>query len=61
MDGWSTVRAGEVVRQVDTQRIAKEGSLIDVSISMSPIRDAAGSVVGAAAFTRDIGMRIAAE
>lgn len=57
----ATVRAGEVVRQVDTQRMAKDGRRIDVSISMSPIRDEAGGIVGAAAFTRDIRMRIAAE
>ena len=57
----ATVRAGGSVRQVETQRMAKDGRLIDVSISMSPIRDAAGVIVGAAGFTRDISMRIAAE
>ena len=57
----ATVRAGEAVRQVDTQRMAKDGRRIDVSISMAPIRDAAGVIVGAAAFTRDISMRIEAE
>lgn len=57
----ATVRAGEVVRQIDTQRMARDGRRIDVSISMSPIRDEAGRIVGAAAFTRDISMRMAAE
>jgi diguanylate cyclase (GGDEF)-like protein/PAS domain S-box-containing protein len=57
----ATVRAGGVVRQVDTQRMAKDGRRIDVSISMSPIRDEAGRIIGAAAFTRDISLRIAAE
>jgi diguanylate cyclase len=55
------VREGEVVRQLDTRRMAKDGRRIDVSISMTPIRDEAGTIVGAAAFTRDISMRIAAE
>jgi diguanylate cyclase len=55
------VRAGEVVRQLDTRRMAKDGHRIDVSISMAPIRDDAGTIVGAAAFTRDISMRITAE
>src|SRR3954469_7619905 len=55
------VRAGEVVRQLDTRRVAKDGRRIDVSISMAPIRDGSGAIVGAAAFTRDISMRIAAE
>ncbi|MCP9489579.1 MAG: ATP-binding protein [Solirubrobacteraceae bacterium MAG38_C4-C5] len=47
------VGAGEVLRQVDTQRMAKDGERIDVSISMSPIRDERHAIVGAAAFTRD--------
>ncbi|CAN5133009.1 hypothetical protein BH20ACT16_BH20ACT16_11270 [soil metagenome] len=55
------VRAGEVISQVQTQRVTKDGRRVDVSISMSPIRDDAGTIVGAAAFTRDIGARIAAE
>jgi diguanylate cyclase (GGDEF)-like protein/PAS domain S-box-containing protein len=48
------VRAGEVIRQLDTQRMAKDGRRIDVSISMTPITDDAGTIIGAAAFTRDI-------
>jgi diguanylate cyclase (GGDEF)-like protein len=48
------VRAGEAVRQIDTQRMAKDGRRIDVSISTAPIRDHVGGIVGAAAFTRDI-------
>jgi diguanylate cyclase (GGDEF)-like protein/PAS domain S-box-containing protein len=55
------VRDGEVVRQVDTQRLAKDGRRIDVSISMAPVRDDAGAIVGAVAFTRDISMRLAAD
>lgn len=57
----ATVRAGEAVRQIDTQRMAKDGRRVDVSISMAPIRDDAGAVVGATAFTRDINMRLAAD
>ena len=55
------VRAAEVVRQAQTQRMAKDGRRIDVSISMSPIRDEGGRIVGAAAITRDIGARLQAE
>lgn len=55
------VRAGEVIRQVQTQRVAKDGRRIDVSISISPIRDENGIIVGAAAFTRDIDARLQAE
>jgi len=55
------VRAGEVIRQVQTQRMAKDGRRLDVSISMSPIKDGDGAIVGAAAFTRDIGDRMRAD
>ena len=55
------VRAGEAIRQERTQRMHRDGRRIDVSISMSPIRDGAGAIVGAAAFTRDIGAQIQAE
>ncbi len=55
------VRNGEVVRQVHTQRMAKDGTRLDVSISMSPIKDCDGTIVGAAAFTRDIGDRMRAD
>ncbi|HKP18602.1 MAG TPA: diguanylate cyclase [Gaiellaceae bacterium] len=48
------VRDGEVIRQLDTQRMAKDGRRIDVSISMTPITDRDGTIIGAAAFTRDI-------
>ncbi len=51
------VRGGHSIRQHETQRMAKDGRRIDVSISMSPIRDRSGNVVAAAAFTRDISAR----
>ena len=47
------VRAGRAVRQHETQRLAKDGRRIEVSISISPITDQSGAVVGAVAFTRD--------
>ena len=56
-----SVQAAEVMRQMHTQRMAKDGRRIDVSISMSPIRDKDGALVGGAAFTRDISGPIQAE
>jgi diguanylate cyclase (GGDEF)-like protein len=41
--------------------MAKDGRRIDVSISMAPIKDDAGAVVGAVAVTRDISQRVATE
>lgn len=55
------VAAGETVSQFDTQRMTKDGQRIDVSISMSPITDQRGAIVGVAAFTRDIRSRVLAE
>jgi PAS domain S-box-containing protein len=46
---------------VDTQRRRKDGSLIDVSVSISPMTDATGRVTGASTVARDITGRKRAE
>ncbi len=48
------IRHGESVGRLETQRVTKDGRLIDVSITFSPIRDANGTVSGAAKIARDI-------
>jgi PAS domain S-box-containing protein len=48
------IRAGETVRDLDVRRLHKDGSLIDVSISAGPIRDAHGEVVGVIALMIDV-------
>ncbi|HXF54362.1 MAG TPA: PAS domain S-box protein [Hyphomicrobiaceae bacterium] len=48
---------GERVPHYETVRVAKDGSLIDVSLSVSPIRDALGNVIGASKIARDISER----
>jgi PAS domain S-box-containing protein len=48
------VRAGEHVRHYQTVRRTKDERRIDVSLTVSPIRDAAGDVVGASVVARDI-------
>ena len=45
---------GERVDQFETQRVAKDGRLLTVSISASPIRDASGRVAGISAIMRDV-------
>ncbi|NUP47300.1 MAG: PAS domain S-box protein [Catenulispora sp.] len=45
---------GEQVEHVETMRVAKGGRPVDVDVTLSPLRDAAGEVVGAAAIARDI-------
>lgn len=55
------VRAGRSVDQYETLRKRKDGSLVDVSLNLSPILDDAGNVIGAAAILRDITRRKRAE
>jgi PAS domain S-box-containing protein len=55
------LKRGEQIEHFDTERIAKDGSKIDISITVSPLRDAAGRVVGASKVARDITGRKRAE
>lgn len=48
------IKKGEPVAHYETERIRKDGTLIDVSVSLSPIRDASNKVIGAAAIARNI-------
>lgn len=52
---------GERVEHFDTQRLVKGGTLIDVSLSISPIFDANGKVIGASKIARNISDRKEAE
>ena len=45
---------GERVDHFETVRVRKDGSRIDVSLSVSPIRDREGEIVGAAKVARDV-------
>ena len=48
------LRAGVRINQYETVRIGKTGTRIDVSLSISPIRDATGKIVGCSGIVRDI-------
>ncbi len=48
------VRDGEPIQQIDTVRKRKDGSVVEVSISFSPLTDVNGTVVASAAIHRDI-------
>jgi len=50
----AAVRRGEQVEHYESQRLTKDHRLIDVSITASPIHDAAGRVVGVSKIARDI-------
>jgi PAS domain S-box-containing protein len=50
----SRISRGEVVDHYETKRRRKDGSIVDVSLTVSPIRDASGKVIGASKIGRDI-------
>ncbi len=51
------IRAGKRIEHFETQRLTKNGTLIDVSLTISPVRDARGEIVGASKILRDISGR----
>ena len=55
------IRRGESVEHFETVRVRKDGTNIDVSVTLSPIRDANGVTVGASKIARDISGRKQAE
>ena len=48
------IRRGEPIDHFETVRQRKDGSLIAVSLTISPVRDAEGKIVGASKIARDI-------
>lgn len=57
----TTLQTGNRVDHFETLRRHKDGHLIPVSLTVSPIRDAAGKIVGASKISRDISERVQAE
>src|SRR6185436_10803450 len=48
------LRQGERIEHFETIRIAKDGRRLDVSVTISPLRNAAGVIVGASKIARDM-------
>lgn len=55
------LKRGEAISDYETERVTKAGQRLDVSIKISPIRDASGVLIGASTIARDIGDRKRAE
>lgn len=53
-DNIEKIRRGEVLKNIETLRRKKEGTIIEVSLTLSPIKDASGDVIGISGITRDI-------
>lgn len=56
-----TIKRGEIVKHYETVRLKKDGRPIAVSLSVSPIKDAAGQIIGVSSIARDITERTQAE
>jgi len=56
-----TVKQGEAIPHLETVRKTKDGRVIDVALTISPIHDEAGNVTGASTIARDITNRKRAE
>ena len=57
----SRIRAGEQLHHFETVRRCKNGKLIDISLTVSPIRNSSGNIIGASKIARDISQQKAAE
>jgi PAS domain S-box-containing protein len=55
------LRRGERIDHYETVRVRKDGRRVDVSVTISPLKDEAGRVIGASAIARDISARKRAE
>jgi PAS domain S-box-containing protein len=55
------IRQGQRVEHFDTIRRRKDGSLVEISLTVSPVRDSAGRIIGASKIARDISERRLAE
>ncbi len=55
------VKRGESIEHFDTLRQTKDGRLVDISVTASPIKNAAGKVTGVSKVARDITERMRAE
>lgn len=50
----AAIRSGERVDHFETIRVRKDGTLLNISLTISPVKDAEGRIVGASKVARDI-------
>jgi PAS domain S-box-containing protein len=55
------VKRGERIEHFETVRMRRDGTYVDISLTVSPVRDSSGRVIGASKVARDIGERIRVE
>ena len=57
----SRIERGERIDHYETVRRRKDGSLVDISLTVSPMRDSSGAIIGASKIARDITERRAVQ
>ena len=57
----ATITRGDRIQHFETVRVKKNGELVSVSLTVSPVKDEAGRIIGAAKIARDITLRKIAE
>jgi PAS domain S-box-containing protein len=53
----SRISQGERIEHFDTVRLRKDGAKLEISLTISPVRDAAGKIIGASKIARDVSER----
>lgn len=56
-----TLKRGERIEHFETTRVSKDGRYVEISLTVSPVRNVAGAVIGASKIARDITARKRAE
>src|SRR5262249_46296847 len=54
------IRSGQRIEHFETVRVTKDGRMVDISLSVSPMRDGSGRIIGASKIARDITERVQA-
>lgn len=53
-DHIENIKKGDVLKNIETFRRRKDGTIIEISLTLSPIKDASGNVIGVSGISRDI-------
>jgi PAS domain S-box-containing protein len=57
----SAIKSGKTLEHIQTERVRKDGKRIPISLTLSPIKDADGNIIGISAIGRDISLQKQAE
>ena len=55
------IRSGKRIVHYETRRVRKDGTLVDISLTVSPVKDSQGNVIGASKIARDITDKVRAK